>query len=143
MWMDDIDFSSAPSPDEEEILRDMRKQTLHNLVNETVEWFTNNPRTEMMNASCQYLDSKGNRCAFGRYVKDEYIMDVHREEGTSASHVLEVLGDDIMKVSNIPTDFWEALQELHDDDRPWRVGYAPEIGADIHENIDAGWFDDD
>ena len=137
----DIDFSSAPTPDEEEILLNMRRQTLHNMVNETIEWYMNNPRTETLNGSCQYLDSKGNRCAFGRYVRDEHIMDVHKMEGTSAAHVLEELGDDIMKVTSIPSDFWDVLQELHDSDHPWR-GSSDMIGDHIHEYIDDGWYDD-
>jgi len=56
--------------------------------------------------------------------------------------VLKELGDDIMKVTSIPIDFWEVLQELHDDDRPWRLGSSEQIGQHIHEYIDDGWYDD-
>ena len=137
----DIDINIG-SVDEEEILINMRRMTLHNMVNDTVEWYTNNPRTETLNGSCQYLDAKGNRCAFGRYVRDEHIAAVHRFEGTSAAQVLDELGDNIMKVTSIPIDFWEVLQELHDDDRPWRLGSSEQIGQHIHEYIDDGWYDD-
>lgn len=77
---------------------------------------------------CAYLDPEtGNRCGFGEWIRDDVIGEVHElyEEVSARNLVAKYdydfslfLKPEVAHITDI--DFWEALQEVHDDHHSYR-----------------------
>lgn len=95
--------------------------------NETVDYYSKNPRSIHPESNkCLYRGVNGEKCAFARVVKDNYLHKL--VEGVSAKGILESLGRGIIKDEYIPSNlsgendfnrFWLDIQLLHDCTEYW------------------------
>lgn len=90
--------------------------TFAELVDETVEHYTNNPRsTTGLHGVCMYAGPSGKRCAAARLcdesVTDLEAMDSHRWPSWDKTHHLATLKP---KYAHFTTEQIQALQRLHD-----------------------------
>lgn len=120
---------------------EIKLKTYHEIIDETVEFYSNNPRS-MNGKSCKYLSNSGANCAFARCCTPEGINTLHTEyESISASGVFE---REINK-SNNPLDlfkpeykinnseFWGSIQQLHDGNSYWNENKLTEDGNEYIE----------
>jgi hypothetical protein len=93
------------------------------IIDETVEFYKNNPRAVLPSGVCLYLTDEGNRCAHSRCIKDELIEEIHsRATGNwSASRVIDEFGDGCHKpeYQGHPKKFWCQIQRIHDRSENW------------------------
>lgn len=93
------------------------------IVEETVEFYKNNPRATNELGTCKYLTEDGKKCAIGRKLNKKQLEIVHL-------HCEELGADDVMQTLNIKTlhglgvSFWESLQRIHDDASCWETTKA-------------------
>jgi len=103
--------------------------TFAELVDKTVEYYSNNPRSFVPNglggASCQYAGPNGERCAAARLC-DESVTDLERMD----SH-LECEWDQVCHLATLKPEYAHfttqqihALQFLHDRDSNWIDPYG-------------------
>ena len=102
------------------------KLTAQQIIDETVEYYKNNPRSVKVREDgsrvCQYLnDETSAMCAFGRCLTENSLKVAHEQyEGLPA---YSVLGDTEIKLKpqyeGQPNAFWQELQYLHDTPRFW------------------------
>lgn len=93
----------------------MEKKTYHQVIDETVEYYLNNPRSVGVDGLCLYNGPNGEKCAFSRCCEP----DSQFNEGwpaSSSGHMNNLRAE--YKHLNIP-DFWNSLQELHDKEEYW------------------------
>ena len=107
----------------------MERLTAEQIVNETVQWYENNPRSLQIidvvgSTTCLYLNDEEQRCAHSRCLTEEaleYILKNNLNNG-SAVNVITQLSDKchIEKYQGQPDGFWSELQRLHDTDPFWK-----------------------
>lgn len=93
---------------------------------------------------CMYTTDKGNHCAVGRWLQDNYkTTDWYQNTGCSADDLLNGYTDGsyesvqyevddlfIEGVRHIPAWFWMDLQQLHDNDAFWDKDGLTEAGVE-------------
>jgi len=97
------------------------KVRMQDILEDTIEYYSDSPRAMDLSGSCQYTDADGNHCAVGRYMREEFqTTEFYANNGTSVGS-LSARVDAYLKshVLGLPEKFWSALQELHDSDNNW------------------------
>jgi len=104
--------------------------TFAELVDETVEYYSNNPRSfetaKMMSGNmCKYAGPNGQRCAAARLC-DESVTDFEAMDSQSQPAWSDVCHMATLKpeYAHFTTDQIQALQSLHDSDLYWTRPYG-------------------
>ena len=120
-------------------------KTYHEVIDETVAYYSKNPRALTFNDSggkmgCAYLSKEGNMCAVGR-VFNQQSLDVY---GGSGSHFMVLVSDYDLPFTNLfkeeyqhldDLDFWDTLQLLHDCDDYWNGNTLTKEGQNKVEEM--------
>jgi hypothetical protein len=89
------------------------------IIDKTVEFYSNNPRSLSINSSqCLYNGPNGEKCAFSRCCTEDSSFN----EGESSN--LQDGANLLPQYSHIPyhDQFWMDLQEFHDTEANWDKG---------------------
>ena len=126
-----------------------KQQQLQDILKDTIEHYSNNPRAMDKSGECEYTDHVGNHCAVGRYMKEEFqTVDFYGNHGVSVSSLTRQVDYYLdSKVLGLEEKFWSALQNIHDDNNNW--GEYDEGLTDVgkvrcnkmKKKIEAGGFD--
>lgn len=89
------------------------------IIDETVEFYSKNPRSLDENGACVYNGPGGCLCAFSRVVKPEMRNEL--VEGNDAGSLLSRLGCQILldDYRIVNPNFWRKIQFLHDNPDHW------------------------
>lgn len=119
--------------------------TKEEIIRDTFLFYDSDPSRRAVDeeGSCTYRTEDGRNCAFGRYMKEEYLKNECCEiygMGISSDYtdntlvgMLEVDNHDellIEKVQGHPLHFWKELQSLHDREYYWSENGITEKGYD-------------
>jgi hypothetical protein len=100
------------------------KLTKHQIIDETVKYYSNNPRSIGSDSTCVYNGPNGEKCAFSRCCTDNSEFKEGSGANTQNKAVL------LPQYAHYPIEkneyFWRRLQELHDVERYWDKGLTPE-----------------
>lgn len=92
-------------------------------LNETVGFYTNNPRSITETGECIYSPtSKSVGCAIGRHIEDKDLckqLDNHRSGGLAATEIFYTFDLLPEKLKALGKDFLQDVQDLHDCDVYW------------------------
>jgi len=92
--------------------------TKHQIIDETVDFYTNNPRAIIANGyGCTYVTEIGLLCAHSRCLIEEY-----RTQALGyASDVIDSFGDSVHQdpYRGHDAEFWLHIQGLHDNPDNW------------------------
>lgn len=135
--------------------------TTHEIIDETIEWYSNNPRSKGFRDSgtetCKYFGSEGSHCAFSRCcdLSNPEVVKILRKldsetdggalkdfesESTFSNHCdfffQDLLGADHRGHT---IEFWADLQMLHDMDDYWTNGKLSDSGLYYVENLKKGF----
>jgi len=94
---------------------------MQDILEDTIEYYSESPRAQDSSGSCQYTDTDGNHCAVGRYMREEFqTAEFYANDGVSVGSLAADL-DTYLKsnVLGLTEKFWSALQEIHDSDNNW------------------------
>ena len=62
------------------------KTRMKDILKDTIEYYSEEPRAMDASGSCQYTDNNGNHCAVGRYMRPEFqTIDFYANNGVSVS----------------------------------------------------------
>lgn len=109
------------------------------IIEETVEFYSNNPRS--INAEteqCRYVSDSGANCAFSRCCTDEGKTILHKEyEGRGVGSVLLASKETFLKpeYKGHSENFWRDIQQLHDGHAYWVRNRLTEDGKKQVENL--------
>lgn len=108
-------------------------------LNETVGFYTNNPRSVTENGICIYSPSeKSVGCAIGRHIEDKelcYQLDHHRQGGTPATGIRYTFEFLPLKLKEFGKDFLRSVQSLHDNDHCWERKGLSKLGKEVYNKI--------
>lgn len=107
--------------------------THHQIIDETVEYYSNNPRSVRVDGFCLYLGPNGEKCAFSRCLTDEGVAMVHFHENTRVGH--EYLIHLKSQYQGKSVKFWRDLQRLHDNQSHWDNKELTSIGKQYVEYL--------
>lgn len=99
-----------------------KRLTIKQIVNDTLAFYTSNPRSVGEGGSCLYNGLNGEQCAFRRYVQDDKASCLILIEMESCRSILDNHGFTILKPEVqwiTDKEFWKLLQCLHDGSRNW------------------------
>ena len=113
------------------------------ILDETVEYYSNNPRAVDENDKCQYLTKDGRMCAVGRKLirpeEVQRISDEHRTKNGISVVFIPNLNRRLHKdCRGLPVYFWSVLQNLHDYSDYWGNGGLTEAGNEAYEGVKDG-----
>ncbi len=96
----------------------MSQKSKAEIIKETVEFYTNNPRSKSEADTCRYLTDDGKKCAFSRCCTDNGVTMLHESnEGKSVPDMHDTyLKPEYQGYENM---FWYMIQRLHDEDTFW------------------------
>ncbi len=104
----------------------MQRKTKQEIVDETIAFYTQNPRSVLEGGnSCVYLNVENNtRCAFSRCCTEEAVTELHSKYegyGIANSRFGHDLDTKILKEEyhGHEAEFWNRLQNLHDNKNNW------------------------
>ena len=117
------------------------------IIEETVAFYRKNPRSINESGQCSYMDAKGNRCAVGRYISEEYIKQVNQKpfNGLSVDGLHNEWELDTILIDSaqgLDVNFWADLQNLHDSSRCWNGSKLSKFGHEQTIIIKAKWAPD-
>ena len=119
---------------------------MQDILEDTIEHYSESPRAMDLSGSCQYTDGDGNHCAVGRYMREEFqTTEFYGNNGTSVGSLAADI-DTYLKsnVLGLTQKFWSALQDIHDSDNNWYNGLT-ECGrtrcGSMKDRIEAGGYD--
>ena len=94
---------------------------MQNILEDTIEYYSEEPRAMDASGSCQYTDNNGNHCAVGRYMRPEFqTIDFYANNGVSVSSLAADVDTYLdSKVIGLTEKFWAALQDVHDSCNNW------------------------
>ena len=94
---------------------------MQDILQDTIEHFSNNPRAMDKSGSCQYTDEVGNHCAVGRYLKPEFqTIEFFANDGVSVGSLTQDVDHYLRSnVLGLTEKFWSDLQDIHDDSNNW------------------------
>lgn len=102
--------------------------TKFEIIDETVEFYKNNPRSldefnihGIKTGNCVYLSNEGNKCGFSRCCTDEGVKILHEKfdinDGTGVQEdFLQFLKPEYQGHN---LDFWKDIQSIHDSGGGW------------------------
>tara|TARA_R110000824_G_scaffold374650_1_gene565224 strand:- start:48 stop:443 length:396 start_codon:yes stop_codon:yes gene_type:complete len=94
---------------------------MKNILEDTIEYYSDSPRAMDLSGSCQYTDDNGNHCAVGRYMREEFqTTEFYANCGVSVGSLAADV-DTYLKsnVLGLTEKFWCALQDVHDSSNNW------------------------
>ena len=122
---------------------------MQDILEDTIEYYSDDPtdRRAALDGDCVYTDADGRHCAIGRYMKPEFqTTEFYANSGISVNSMSARIDVYLVsKVLGLSENFWQALQELHDNDSNW----GEDTGLSAHgkymynslkNNIDAGGY---
>ena len=126
-----------------------KQQQMQDILEDTIEYYSDDPceTRAAYDGECVYTDSDGRHCAVGRYMRPEFQTTGFYANSGQSVHSLAADVDSYLvdNVLGLPVDFWQSLQELHDNDSNWNY----DTGLSVHgkhmynslkNNIDAGGY---
>ena len=125
------------------------RDRMQDILEDTIEYYSDDPTETRAadNGDCVYTDYDGRHCAVGRYMKPEFqTTGFYANSGQSVNSLDARI--DIYLVDNVlglSENFWQSLQELHDNDTNWNddTGLS-EHGKNMYNSlknkIDAGGY---
>lgn len=111
-------------------------QRMLDIIDETVEFYSADPvnRRSIGDRNCLYNGPDGKRCAFSRYVKDEYVpqMAEYCSAGESYNRLKFDIKDEVMKpgYEGLDIHFWNQLQKIHDFSDNWNSTGLTDTGKE-------------
>ena len=87
------------------------------IIEETVEYYKNNPRSLSLSGSCLYQGEDGELCAFARVVVPEERKYLTENEACSMLMGIKLLPQYEKHEKDV--EFWLDIQQLHDRSRNW------------------------
>lgn len=112
------------------------RKTTHQIIDETVEYYKNNPRSKDGDGNCVYNGPNGEKCAFSRLAKPDF--DFKYFEGENCAAILnKAFQEDILlpEYCGHPNGFYADLQALHDRDYYWSNNNLTKEGIEFVENM--------
>jgi hypothetical protein len=109
----------------------MKRLTANQIIDETVEYYSNNPRSIHSKSGCVYLNEEnGAMCAVGRCLTKTSLKIVHKRfEGKSAYVFTEFKKIKFKaRYRGYLTALWVDLQLLHDNSKYWENNKLSELG---------------
>ena len=103
----------------------MNKQSnrirMQDILEDTIEHYSESPRAMDLSGSCQYTDADGNHCAVGRYMRKEFqTTEFYANNGVSVGSLAADVDTYLdSKVIGLTEKFWSALQDIHDSCNNW------------------------
>ena len=100
--------------------QDNRKR-MQDILEDTIEYYSEEPRAMDASGSCQYTDDNGNHCAVGRYMRPEFqTVNFYANNGVSVGSLAADVDTYLdSKVIGLTEKFWCALQDVHDSCNNW------------------------
>ena len=97
------------------------RDRMQDILEDTIEYYSESPRAMDKSGSCQYTDEVGNHCAVGRYLKPEFqTIEFFANDGVSVESLTQQVDYYLdSKVLGLAEVFWSALQDIHDDNNNW------------------------
>ena len=95
--------------------------TAHEIIDETVEYYQNNPRSKDDNR-CLYNGPNGEKCAFSRCCTPDSKFKEGRGSGLQVEVILLPQYEGQSKL------FWNEIQNLHDTDNYWDGNTLTKLG---------------
>ena len=94
---------------------------MQDILEDTIEYYSDSPRAMDSSGSCQYTDDDGNHCAVGRYMRPEFqTVDFYANNGVSVGSLSADVDTYLdSKVIGLTEKFWCALQDIHDSCNNW------------------------
>jgi hypothetical protein len=88
--------------------------TAHEIIDETVEYYQNNPRSQSEDGnSCLYNGPNGEKCAFSRCCTPDSKFKEGRGSRLQLNAIL------LPQYEGQSKRFWDEIQNLHDTDNHW------------------------
>ena len=120
---------------------------MQDILEDTIEYYSDSPRAMDLSGSCQYTDGDGNHCAVGRYMREEFqTTEFYGNNGTSVNSLAADL-DTYLKsnVLGLTQKFWSTLQDIHDCDGNWNDDtglseHGKNMYNTVKNKIDAGGY---
>lgn len=104
------------------------------IINETVEYYTNNTRAIISFNDCVYKTEDGNMCAHSRCLTDEVrnSIGINRPFGSAEDVISDFGGDDVHQEQyrGHEPEFWNKIQHVHDNCEFWN---KTETGNELTE----------
>tara|TARA_R110000824_G_scaffold17570_1_gene71047 strand:+ start:317 stop:712 length:396 start_codon:yes stop_codon:yes gene_type:complete len=94
---------------------------MQDILEDTIEHYSDSPRAMDKSGSCQYTDEVGNHCAVGRYLKPEFqTIEFFANDGVSVGSLTQDVDTYLRSnVLGLVEKFWSDLQDVHDDNNNW------------------------
>ena len=94
---------------------------MQDILEDTIEYYSESPRAMDLSGSCQYTDDNGNHCAVGRYMREEFqTTEFYGNNGTSVGSLSADVDTYLeSSVLGLTEKFWSALQDIHDSSNNW------------------------
>jgi len=94
---------------------------MQDILEDTIEHYSESPRAMDKSGSCQYTDEVGNHCAVGRYLKPEFqTIEFFANDGVSVGSLTQDVDHYLRSnVLGLTEKFWSDLQDVHDDNNNW------------------------
>ena len=115
------------------------------IIDETVAFYETDPsRRAEENNSCLYTDSRGNRCALGRYFTPEMLEATGDFKGSFKTLLAKLDRDPddevfLPEYRGHDLEFWEELQAFHDEYDLWTPPYDTLTRPDKIEYLRKAW----
>jgi len=126
-----------------------KQQQMQDILEDTIEYYSDDPTETRASydGDCVYTDSDGRHCAVGRYMREEFqTTEFYANQGQSVKSLAADIDTYLdSKVIGLAENFWQSLQELHDNDTNWNddAGLS-EHGKNMYNSlknkIDAGGY---
>jgi hypothetical protein len=131
--------------------------TTHEIIDETIEWYSNNPRSKGFRDSgaetCKYFGAGGANCAFSRCCdlsNPEVVKLLEKMDNDSDGGALSDFSSEVDFSENLDfffqdlldanyrdhlIEFWASLQKLHDTDHFWTTGKLSDDGLSYAKRL--------
>ena len=129
---------------------EQRQQQMQDILKDTVDYYREDPqgrRAVDASGDCLYTTWDGKHCAIGRYMKPEFqTTGFYANQGQSVNSLdarIDIyLVDSVLGLSE---NFWQSLQELHDNDNNWNDDtglscHGKNMYNSLKNKIDAGGY---
>lgn len=107
------------------------------IIDETVEYYSNNPRSINDYKICTYHGENGEKCAFSRLCEDD--VDFSLFEGRACDYIFKVNPNFMENLKEEyrykDLNFYRDLQRLHDNESYWKGSNLSEDGESFVEQL--------
>jgi hypothetical protein len=111
-----------------------KKLTQHDIIDETVEFYSNNPRSiHPLTKKCLYNGYNGEKCAFSRCcTNDSKFIEASNALGQNDAVLLPKYAHFLL---NENIGFWSSIQSLHDNDTYWEENQLTDKGKNYVKDL--------